>query len=88
MAKREWDVPKRDLLDIERTAQAGSVEAADRLADAVEAIFAPDYGDVEAIRQAGVFLRQALQAYRIARGQDTGSAVEPWTAAEILNREG
>ena len=38
MAKREWDVPKRDLLDIERTNQAESVEAADTLADLVESL--------------------------------------------------
>ena len=85
---RTWDVPKRDLLDIERTSQAESVEAADTLADSVEALLKSLLGG-ERVAPFAELSRQALTAYRVARGQSVEPMEPaPWSVEEILAREG
>ena len=88
MANREWDVPKRDLLDIERTAQAEKVDAADALVDAAEALSTACRGSVTEplIQEWARIVLSCCTAYRVASGDDT--APRPWTTEEILAREG
>ncbi len=90
MAKSDrWDVPKRDLLDIERTAQAEKVDAADALVDAAEALSTACRGaDTEPLVQEWArIVLSCCTAYRVACGEDTRPG-EPWTASEIMDREG
>lgn len=86
---REWDVPKRDLLDIERTAQADKVAAADHLADvALSALGtlknATLFGHSLYAADITAELERAVNAYRAASGDEATD----WTPEDILRNEG
>lgn len=66
---REWEVPRVDLLDIERTAHVESIEAADHLADVGEAVCTEMFGP--GAQEWRKLLLQAVRDYRIKRGLDT-----------------
>lgn len=95
---REWDVPKRDLLDIERTAQAERVAAADDLAQAASRVLDwIDSGcDPSAISISE--LRRTLDTYNgpetvesLSNGTvrvEYGHLVPAWTPEDILRNEG
>jgi len=88
VANDRWEHPKRDLLDIERTAQAESVSAADDVACFAEALaVACEGNDNVNVQHFAALTRRAVNAYRASRGLD----VEPdrhWTAQEIIDHAG
>ena len=88
---RQWDVPRRDLLDIERTAQAAKVQAADEMESALRALLSASVRADVSMRDLETALaipaaRRALHAYRAACGEDIDDATE-WTPEQILANE-